>query len=107
MCLREALSILVNKWDLALESFRKDPLGYEDEKTFVKTTSNRFEKNFFLPESQLVLYLHTGYSIKDFLQVARDLDARMDKTLPTSALNKIIGEMWEHNPSGKNKGKAL
>ena len=32
-----ALAILVNKWDLALESFRKDPLpGYENEKDFRK-----------------------------------------------------------------------
>ena len=31
----KALSILVNKWDLALDGFRKDPLpGYEDEKDF-------------------------------------------------------------------------
>ena len=36
----KALAILVNKWDLALESFRKDPLpGYEDEKKIsVKAT---------------------------------------------------------------------
>ena len=49
----------------------------------------------------------TGYSIKDFLQVARDLDARMDKTLSTSALNKVIGEMWEHRPPAKIKGKRF
>ena len=34
----KALSILVNKWDLALEAFRKDPLsGYEDERDFRKS----------------------------------------------------------------------
>ena len=39
-----ALSILVNKWDLALESFRKDPLpGYEDEKDFRKNRSKVLE----------------------------------------------------------------
>ena len=105
-----ALSILVNKWDLALESFRKDPLpGYEDEKDFRKNYIKSIRKElFFLPESPIsFVSAHTGYSIKDFLQVARDLDARMDKTLPTSALNKIIGEMWEHRPPAKIKVSAL
>ena len=42
-----ALSILVNKWDLALESFRKDPLpGYEDEKDFRKSYLSRSAKSF-------------------------------------------------------------
>ena len=104
-----ALSILVNKWDLALESFRKDPLpGYEDEKDFRKNYIKSIRKELFLPESPIsFVSAHTGYSIKDFLQVARDLDARMDKTLPTSALNKIIGEMWEHRPPAKIKGKRF
>ena len=34
----KALAILVNKWDLALDGFRKDPLpGYEDENAFRKS----------------------------------------------------------------------
>ena len=105
-----ALSIIVNKWDLALESFRKDPLpGYEDEKDFRKSYLKSIRKElFFLPDSPITFVSAlTGYSIKDFLQVARDLDARMDKNLSTSALNKVIGEMWEHRPPAKIKGKRF
>ena len=29
----------------------------------------------------------------------------MDKSLSTSVLNKVIGEMWEHRPPAKIKGK--
>ena len=88
-----ALSILVNKWDLALESFRKDPLpGYEDEKDFRKSYLKSIRKElFFLPDSPIsFVSAMTGYSIKDFLQVARDLDSRMASALSTSALNKVI-----------------
>ena len=105
-----ALSIIVNKWDLALESFRKNPLpGYEDEKDFRKSYIKSVRKElFFLPDSPIsFVSALTGYSIKDFLQVAKDLDARMDKSLSTSVLNKVIGEMWEHRPPAKIKGKRF
>jgi len=105
-----ALSILVNKWDLALESFRKDPLpGYEDETDFRKSYLKSLRKEFFfLPDSPVsFVSAKTGYSIKDFLQVAQDLDSRMDQTLSTSALNKLIGDMWEHRPPAKIKGKRF
>ncbi len=105
-----ALSILVNKWDLALEGFRKDPLpGYEDEKDFRKSYLKSIRKEFFfLPDSPVsFVSAKTGYSIKDFLQVAQDLDARMDKAISTSALNRLIGDMWEHRPPAKIKGKRF
>ncbi len=105
-----ALSILVNKWDLALESFRKEPLpGYEDEKDFRKSYLKSLRKEFFfLPDSPVsFVSAKTGHSINDFLQVAQDLDSRMDKTLSTSALNKLIGDMWEHRPPAKIKGKRF
>jgi GTPase len=106
----KSLSILVNKWDLALESFRKDPLpGYEDEKEFRKSYIKSVRKElFFIPDSPIsFVSAQTGYAVKDFLQVARDLNARMDKTISTSALNKLIGEMWEHRPPAKVGGKRF
>lgn len=105
-----ALSILVNKWDLALESFRKDPLpGYEDEKDFRKSYLKSIRKElYFLPDSPVCFVsARTGYSIEDFLQVAQDLNTRMDKAISTSALNKLIGDMWEHRPPAKIKGKRF
>ena len=105
-----ALAILVNKWDLALESFRKDPLpGYENEKDFRKSYLKSIRKElFFLPDSPVsFVSAKTGHSIKDFLQMGRDLNSRLDKSISTSALNKLIGEMWEHRPPAKIKGKRF
>lgn len=105
-----ALSILVNKWDLALESFRKNPLpGYKDEMDFRRSYLNSIRKElFFLPDSPVsFVSAQTGYAMTDFLQVARDLNARMDKSISTSALNKLIGEMWEHRPPAKVGGKRF
>ena len=106
----KALAILVNKWDLALESFRKDPLpGYEDEKDFRKSYLKSIRKElFFLPDSPVCFVsAQTGHAIDDFLQIARDLDTRMEKAISTSALNKLIGEMWEHRPPAKVGGKRF
>ena len=105
-----ALAILVNKWDIALESFRKDPLpGYEDEKDFRKSYLKSIRKElFFLPDSPVCFVsAQTGHAIKDFLQMGRDLNTRLDKSISTSALNKLIGEMWEHRPPSKIKGKRF
>ena len=106
----KALSIIVNKWDLALESFRKDPLpGYEDERDFRKSYIKSIRKElFFLPESPIsFVSAQTGYAVEAFLNIARDLDARMDKSISTSTLNKLIGEMWEHRPPAKVGGKRF
>ena len=39
--------------------------------------------------------------------MGRDLNTRLDKLISTSALNKLIGEMWEHRPPAKIKGKRF
>ena len=63
---------------------------------------------FFLPDSPVCFVsAKTGHSIKDFLQMGRDLNSRLDKSISTSALNKLIGEMWEHRPPAKIKGKRF
>ena len=106
----KALAILVNKWDLALDGFRKDPLpGYEDENAFRKAYLQSVRKEFvFLPDSPIsFVSAHSGYAMQDFLQVAKDLDARMEKSISTSALNKLIGDMFEHRPPAKVRGKRF
>ena len=106
----KALAILVNKWDLALDGFRKDPLpGYEDENAFRKAYLQSVRKEFvFLPDSPVsFVSAQSGYAMQDFLQVAKDLDARMEKNISTSALNKLIGDMFEHRPPAKVKGKRF
>jgi len=106
----KALAILVNKWDLALYGFRKDPLpGYEDENAFRKAYLQSVRKElFFLPDSPICFVsAQSGYAMQDFLQVARDLDARLEKSISTSALNKLFGDMFEHRPPAKVGGKRF
>jgi GTP-binding protein len=106
----KALAILVNKWDLALEGFRKDPLpGYDDENAFRKAYLQSIRKElFFLPDSPIsFVSALSGYAMQDFLQVARDLDSRLEKSISTSALNKLIGDMFEHRPPAKVGGKRF
>jgi len=106
----KALAILVNKWDLALDGFRKDPLpGYEDEHAFRKAYLQSVRKElFFLPDSPICFdSARSGYAMQDFLQVARDLDARLEKSISTSALNKLFSDMFEHRPPAKVGGKRF
>jgi len=106
----KALAILVNKWDLALDGFRKDPLpGYEDEHAFRKAYLQSVRKElFFLPDSPICFVSAlSGYALQDFLQVARDLDVRMEKAISTSALNKLFADMFEHRPPAKVGGKRF
>ena len=82
--------------DLAWESFRKDPSLAMKTKRFRKSYIKSIRKElFFLPESPIFVSAQTGYD-EAFLNIARDLNARMDKSISTSTLNKLIGEMWEH-----------
>ena len=61
-----------------------------------------------MPESPIAFVsAQTGYAMEEFLRVARDLDARMEKEISTSALNKLIGQMWEHRPPAKVGGKRF
>ena len=104
------LAILVNKWDLVLDGFRRDPLpGYRDEEHFRKSYEKSLRKElFFLPESPVLFASAlTGYSIRDFLGAARDMDARMDVPIPTSPLNRLLGDMFEKRPPAVVKGKRF
>ena len=106
----KALAILVNKWDLALDGFRKDPLpGYEDEHAFRKAYLQSVRKELFLLPDSPICFVSalSGYAVQDFLQVARDLDVRMEKAISTSALNKLFADMFEHRPPAKVGGKRF
>lgn len=106
----KGLAVLVNKWDVVLDGFRRDPLpGYEDEDAFRKAYEKSLRKELFhLPDSPvLFVSARTGYSVEDFLAAARDLDARMETALPTSPLNRFLGDLFEKRPPAMVKGKRF
>ena len=81
----KALAILVNKWDLALDGFRKDPLpGYEDENAFRKAYLASVRQEFvFLPDSPIsFVSAHSGFALQDFLQVVKILMPAWKKVFP-------------------------
>ena len=106
----KGLAVLVNKWDVVLDGFRRDPLpGYEDEDAFRAAYEKSLRKELFhLPDSPvLFVSARTGYSVEDFLAAARDLDARMETALPTSPLNRFLGDLFEKRPPAMVKGKRF
>lgn len=106
----KSLAILVNKWDLALETFQRDPLsGYKDEKDFRKKYANAVVKElFFIPNSP-VLFVSAlkGYALEDLLATARKIDERQLRKLPTAKLNQLIAQLLERQRPKLVKGKRF
>jgi len=105
-----ALVLVVNKWDLALETFRQGGVqGYKNEKDFRNGYLKAARKElFFLPSSPvLFLSAKTGLGTTDILQVAQRLDEMQRKTLPTGPLNRTIRELIEKRAPRRIHGKPF
>lgn len=102
-----SIAILVNKWDLALESFNRSPLpGYEDETDFrQKFTTSVLKELFFLPDSP-VLYVSakTGFALNKIFESSRLLDETSRRQLPTSRVNRLISSLIERKAPPMVKG---
>jgi len=95
------LVVLVNKWDYARETFKREPLpGYESLDDFRKAFIKALRKElFFMPDSPVVFCsAKEGLAIADMLQTAREVHAMARRQLPTGQLNRLIHELLEANP---------
>ena len=107
---RKPLIIVVNKWDLAQDALKDGTLiGYEDEKHFRREFAAAAERQLFFSPGSPIIFTSalTGYSIEAMLRTARDLDARLDQTLPTSQLNQTLIRLSERNPPPHIGGKRF
>lgn len=89
----KCVAVLVNKWDLALETFERDPLpGYESEGDFRKKFAEAATRElFFLPDSPvLFVSAKTGFSVERVLAAARVIDGCAGQTLQTGHLNRLV-----------------
>lgn len=95
------LVIVVNKWDLAVKRFAKEPLeGYatlqEFQKSFIRAVQRQL---FFIPQSPILFTSALeGTAVTEILQQARALFTLMRKPLPTSPLNRVLRDFIEVNP---------
>ncbi len=106
----KALVVVVNKWDIAVEGFRRDPLsGYDDEADFrVKYEKAARKELFALPRSpMLFVSAKTGLAIGEMLSIVRRVDQGLDRFFPTPELNRSIIDMMESRPPAARKGKRF
>ncbi len=95
------LIVVVNKWDYALEKFRRDPLpGYDDEEAFRKAFAKALRKElFFLPKSPvLFVSAKRGHGIDEVLKEASLLHDRLEQKLSTARINQALHDLIERNP---------
>jgi GTP-binding protein len=93
--------VVVNKWDLVHAAFRKDALtGYKNERDFrEKFEAALFARLFFTPGAPVMFASAlTGHEIDRMLKAARGLADRLDRKLPTAALNQALVRLAERTP---------
>jgi GTP-binding protein len=94
----KALVVVVNKWDLIIERWDREPVdGYKNLKHFLKTYEESLRKEmFFLPDPPvLFVSAMTGFKIESLLETAASVEATLDLKLPTGRLNSLIERLFE------------
>ena len=94
--------VVVNKWDLVHEAFRRPPgvPGYENERDFREKFEHAlFERLFFTPGAPVIFASAlTGYEIDRLLNAAVKLHRQLDARLPTGRLNQTLARLAERTP---------
>ncbi|MFP4282713.1 MAG: ribosome biogenesis GTPase Der [Opitutales bacterium] len=90
------LVVVVNKWDIAVDHFREDPLpGYDDIEQFRAAFEKAARKEFFfLPESPVVFVSAlTQLNLRNLLGTARAVRARAARQIPTPKINRLLEQL--------------
>ncbi len=104
------LVMVVNKWDLALEAFRRDPPpGYDSERDFRKGFMDAVrEELFFLPDSPVIFTsAKDNYHVTDIMKQAAAVSATLNMELPTGKINSLLKKMIEKKPPKLSRGKRF
>lgn len=94
----KCISIVVNKWDLAMERFARDPIkGYDSIDEFREafaTAANR--ELFFMPDSPInFVSAKSGFSFQRILSTARRIWETSERTLPTPRINQLFEKLLD------------
>jgi GTP-binding protein len=99
---RKPIAIIVNKWDLVHEAFRRDGgiRGYKSERDYREKYEHAlFERLFFTPGAPLIFVsAMSGFEVDRMLNAAVKLHRTLDKKLPTSRLNETLSRLAERTP---------
>ena len=99
---RKPIAIIVNKWDLVHEAFRKKGgiSGSTSEREYrEKYEKELFNRLFFTPGAPLIFVsAMTGYEVSRMLNAAVQLHRTLDKKLPTSRLNDTLTFLTNRTP---------
>ena len=103
--------IVVNKWDLVQKAFAKQGgfKPYKSERDYREKYEHAlFERLFFTPGSPVIFVSAvSGYEVDRMLNAAVKLNRTLDKKLPTSKLNQVLGFLAERNPPAAIGGKRF
>lgn len=105
-----SLVLVVNKWDLALDAFRKGGVeGFKNPREFQADYRAAASKElFFLPASPfLFLSAKTGFAVDSILATGERIDHLQRMTLPTGRLNKTIHDLIDNRPPKRMHGKPF
>ncbi|MCK7533076.1 MAG: GTP-binding protein [Marinilabiliales bacterium] len=108
--LHKPLIIVVNKWDLAMKAFKEGLIsGFDNETHYRKDFAESAERQLFFSPGSPVLFTSalTGYAIEAMLRASRELDARLDQSLPTARLNQMLVRLSERNPPPHVEGRRF
>jgi GTP-binding protein len=113
VALGKPCAVIVNKWDLARDSFKDQEdggvHGYKNEKEFrEKYAEAALETLFFLPGSP-VLFVSalSGYQLHDILKCAHEMDRRAGQTLSTPQINRLIQRLVDQQAPRFLQGKQF
>jgi len=99
---RKPIAIVVNKWDLVHEAFKRDGgiRGAKSERDYrEKYEKAVFERLFFTPGAPLIFAsAASGYEVDRMMNAAVKLHRTMDKRLPTARLNEVLGHLANRTP---------
>jgi GTP-binding protein len=99
---RKPIAIIVNKWDLVHEAFRRDGgiPGSKSERDYrEKYEKELFNRLFFTPGAPLIFVsAMSGFEVSRMLNAAVKLHRTLDKKLPTARLNETLSRLAERTP---------
>lgn len=99
---RKPIAVVVNKWDLVHEAFRRDGSipGAKSERDYREKYEHAlFERLFFTPGAPLIFVsAMSGFEVDRMLNAAVKLHRTLDKKLPTARLNETLTRLAERTP---------
>ena len=108
---RKPIVIVVNKWDLVQEAFRRQGgfAPYKNERDYREKYEHAlFERLYFTPGSPVIFASAlSDFEIDRMLNAAVQLNRTLDKKLPTAKLNQVLGHLAERTPPPAIAGKRF